>query len=338
MSSVFLPFFCFLPRPVSSGYLPENSSFRPAPWSEFLVACVSLMGGRRKGNSCAELGVRYAWPAPRACVFFFSCPPAPERATWHGPDFELHTLQRTHARLHTPRSAHLFAVTLGLQPRAATSDALAHCLGLQPSLAPSPVPAAAPAPRLLRTALAANRPLLLPSALCPRASPTEPHLHTAASRQQPAAIPSSSQRYRFLPLPNPVKLAFAIFFSPTPSSSPVVPFSIHLTRLILQRQGSVPADRSIRGRRHPNETTVLDCILSIVAVNTASSRLFLFICLALRHPTTVRSTSACGPRVFTSNDYSEATRLYTGCIVSSNSVDQLLSSVRMSFDRLASHK
>ncbi|GAC76596.1 1,3-beta-glucan synthase [Moesziomyces antarcticus T-34] len=137
------------------------------------------------------------------------------------------------------------------------------------------------APRLLRTALAANRPVLLPAL-----SALEPHrpsliLHTAASRQPSSDIDSF------------------------PSLTPTGRFEAG----------------DIQTRRQ-----VLDCILSIVAVNTASSRLFLFICLALRHPTTVRSTSACGPRVSTSNDYSEATRLYTGCIVSSNSVDQLLSS------------
>lgn len=125
--------------------------------------------------------------------------------------------QRTHARLHT-RDLRTFSLSLWAcsleQQRpmhwrtASASNPLSlrlQCLLLRL------------APRLLRTALAANRPLLLPAL-----SALEPHrpsliLHTAASRQPSSDIDS-------FPSLTPVKLAFAIFFSPTPSSSPVVPF------------------------------------------------------------------------------------------------------------------
>lgn len=164
--------------------------------------------------------------------------------------------QRTHARLHT-RDLRTFSLSLWAcsleQQRpmhwrtASASNSLSlrlQCLLLRL------------APRFLRTALAANRPLLLPAL-----SALEPHrpsliLHTAASRQQPAAISSSSQRYRFLPLPNPGQARLCHLLLSHPIILTRRPLSpSHLTRLILQRQGSVPADRSIRGRRHPNETT-----------------------------------------------------------------------------------
>lgn len=246
---MFFFLFLFSPRPVSSGYLPENSSFRPAPWSEFLVACVSLRVVEAKATPAQSSAyVTLACPFARAC-FFFLAPRPLSAQPWHGPDFELHTLP-THARTPAhPRSAHLFAVTLGLQPRAATSDALAHCLGLQPSLAPSPVPAAAPRSAPPPNRLGSEPPSAVASALCPRASLTEPH---PAHRSQPPA----KQRYRFLPLPNPGQARLCHLLLSHPIILTRRPLSpSHLTRLILQRQGSVPADRSIRGRRHPNETT-----------------------------------------------------------------------------------
>ncbi len=169
------------------------------------------------------------------------------------PNSKLTLSQRTHACLHT-RDLRTFSLSPWACSReqqrpmhwrtASASNPRSlrlQCLLLRPPSAPSPnLP-------WQRTALCICQ-RSLPSSLTDRSL----ILHTAASSQQRAASPSSSQRYRFLPLPSQARLRHLLLSHPIIlTRRPLSPS--HLTRLILQRQGSVPADRSIRGRRHPNE-------------------------------------------------------------------------------------